>query len=86
VAAWPLRKDVNYVCPGIRVVVSTDSFATLSNQFTLALDCTAQQVALEWDPASQRFILMYVHQSPLYQNNFNDPGDPWNAVLERRSV
>jgi hypothetical protein len=85
VAAWPLRKDLNYTCPGIRVVTSTNEFTSLSSQLTLT-DCTAQQVALEWNPQRQKFILMYVYQSPLYQNFIQTPGDPLNgAIIVRTS-
>ena len=76
VAAWPLKKDLNYVCTGIPLATSTDDFSTLSNQQTLANDCTAHPVALEWDQSRQRFVLMYVYQSPLHQSSFSYPAIP----------
>ncbi len=85
VAAWPGRRERNYTCGGIRIVVSDNGFSSVNHQKTLAFDCTAQQVALDWDPRSGRFILLYVYQSPLYQHHLDDPGDPFNSVIVART-
>jgi hypothetical protein len=85
VAAFPNLKQKNYICPGIRVLRSTNQFDTISDSFTLATDCTADQVALEWHDPSQRFIMMFRYQSPLFQTFGSDPADVWNGSIFART-
>ncbi len=69
VGAWPLKRANWGSCPEIFLNISNDSFATYDNFSLGSPHCTVHDVAVAYDPISDRFILVYVRDSQTLTQN-----------------